>query len=380
VLTRGADQRSLAIDLLRGVAVAMVMAAHLPFSHAGFSTLGGGSSSDVFPPARIADLMAHGHYGVQLFLVISGYCIHTRWARKAELDTRIDFFAFWRRRLTRLYPPYLLALLTSAAFTLLAARFFPGSVAEIAPKQLAIDLVVLLLLAQNLTDASARIGNPPFWSLALEEQLYLLYFPLLSVRRKRGWAPALGLSLFVTLAWIALGRVVPDSWSFGWYRAGPAYWFAWVLGALAAEAHLGVVRLPSWTRAWWLFPIVCALGGVIGKPFEALFVTVSFFFLIRATTEAEQTRGEWMGRWLGPMVKLGKISYGVYLVHNLAFVVSKRLLIALPLPSFVVLVLRLAAGLVAGYVLFLTVEQPFLRLAGRVRIPMLRDGPPAPTA
>ena len=43
----------------------------------------------------------------------------------------------------------------------------------------ATDLGSLAFQLQNITGAGRRIGNSPLWTLALEEQLYLLYFPLL---------------------------------------------------------------------------------------------------------------------------------------------------------------------------------------------------------
>jgi peptidoglycan/LPS O-acetylase OafA/YrhL len=364
-------ERSLAIDLLRGIAVTMVMAAHLPFS---FSNLTSGGVDRVYPSAGISSVLAHGHYGVQLFLVISGYCIHTRWARRGDPNARIDFVAFWRRRLTRLYPPYVFVLLGSVAFTVSAARLFPGSVPPLSAKQLAIDVVVLLLLLQNLTNASARVGNPPFWSLALEEQLYLLYFPLLAMRRKGGWWLAASIALGITLGWLALGTLVPSSWQHGWFCAGPAYWFAWTLGAIAAEAHLGLVRLPRVCRSAMTFAVVALVGSFAAEPVRHLIVTVSFFFLLMFTIGLE-TRGSLRrARWLSPFIQLGSISYGVYLVHNIIFIVAKRLLVNFDLPPFAILVLRAMAGLGAGYLVYLFVERPFLRLSQRISVPIRRAG------
>lgn len=360
-------ERSLAIDLLRGLAVSMVMLAHLPFSRSGLTTE---SISSVYPRASISDLLAHGHYGVQLFLVISGYCIHTRWARQRDRGAKVDFVAFWKRRLTRLYPPYVFVLFLSVAITVVASRLFPGSGAHVSPEQLTIDLIVLLLLMQNLTDASARVGNPPFWSLALEEQLYFLYFPLLAMRRARGWRFASGVALAVTIGWLAIGKVVPASWQLGWYRAGPAYWFAWTLGAIAAESHLGLLRLPRFCRSAISFVLVAAFGALCPRPFRDLFVTVSFFFLLMAVIEVETVGLLHRVRWLAPLVRLGGISYGVYLVHNIAFVVAKRFLMNRGLPLAGVLILRLIAGVAAGYVIYLAIERPFLRRSQRVPVPV----------
>jgi peptidoglycan/LPS O-acetylase OafA/YrhL len=369
VATAPTPARSVAIDLLRGVAVFMVMLAHVPFSRAGF---GSGAGQDVFPPAAISSVLAHGHYGVQLFLVISGYCIHTRWARTADLGARVDFMAFWRRRLTRLYPPYLLMIIVSVGITLAAARFFPGSVPPISPRQLIVDLIVLLLLLQNLTGASARIGNPPFWSLALEEQLYLLYFPLLAVRRAWGWSAACALAAAVTVTWTIAGGFVPASIRTAWYLTGPAYWIAWTLGAVAAEAHLGVLKLPRWCSSFLLFVVVAGAAAFLSGPLQALLVTLSFFFLVQATIELER-KTKLEAAWSVPLVRLGRFSYSVYLVHDVVFVVAKRVLVVLGSPPLVTLVLRGAAGVAAGYVLFRLVEEPVLRVAQRIPVPLIHD-------
>jgi peptidoglycan/LPS O-acetylase OafA/YrhL len=111
-------------------------------------------------------------------------------------------------------------------------------------------------------------------------------------------------------------------------------------------------------------------------PFQALFVTLSFFFFIQATVELEKS-GKLRAALLAPMVRLGKISYSVYLVHEVAFVVSKRLLVAVGSPAPLTLVLRGAAGIAAGYVLFRLVEEPVLRFAQGIPVPLIRAGAPS---
>src|SRR4051794_21457001 len=72
-----------------------------------------------------------GYIGVFLFFVISGFCIHLQWARgRANNEPpRIAFGSFWRRRIRRLYPPYLIAIvlflgLSAASIGLNVTHFF----------------------------------------------------------------------------------------------------------------------------------------------------------------------------------------------------------------------------------------------------------------
>jgi len=344
----------------------MVMMAHLAFS---FPAPNG--DPQIYPGPMIGRVMLEGQWGVQLFLVISGYCIHVRWAKRADLDTRVAFLPFWKRRLARLYPPYAVMVLFAAAATYASSR---GAGATVAMGSLLTDVVVLLLLLQTFTDASGRLGNPPFWSLALEEQLYLLYFPMLELRRRWGWRAALGVSATVTIAWMAVleAHWVPPSWDDAWRRTAPAFWFAWVLGALAAESHLGHVKTPTWTQQWWLFLPIFPACLVLDFPLSGVLASVSFFFLVHGVVTLEK-RGP-LGAWARPLVRLGEISYGIYLAHNAAFAIAKRVLMPLGVPNSLIFAGRFLAGLCAGYLVYLFLERPAMARAQRILVPVL----PAP--
>src|ERR1041384_8041903 len=65
-------------------------------------------------PVRVVQFAStFGYIGVFLFFVISGFCIHLQWARSkaAGIEPEIHFTSFWKRRIRRLYPPYIIALL-----------------------------------------------------------------------------------------------------------------------------------------------------------------------------------------------------------------------------------------------------------------------------
>ena len=66
-----------------------------------------------------------------VFFVISGFCIHLQWARARahHQEGQIQFGAFWKRRIRRLYPPYLIALvlfLAISAASVVDASFLPS--------------------------------------------------------------------------------------------------------------------------------------------------------------------------------------------------------------------------------------------------------------
>src|SRR5437762_5261834 len=119
-----------------------------------------------------------GYVGVFLFFVISGFCIHLSRARaQAEDKPPIGFTTFWKRRLRRLYPPYLIALMLYLVIAGFTTKF------EVTGSYLW-DVVLHILMLHNLDSHTVYSINGVFWTLAIEEQLYLAYFVLLFLRKR----------------------------------------------------------------------------------------------------------------------------------------------------------------------------------------------------
>ena len=196
-------------------------------------------------PVRLLQLgTSFGYIGVFLFFVISGFCIHLQWARARanEQEPQIQFGAFWKRRIRRLYPPYLITL---------ALFFSATSVGLNVTHFLVYDVVMHLLMLHNLDPKTCYSINGVFWTLAIEEQLYLAYFLLLFLRRRWGWSLALTVCLLARLGWMVFSHLV-------WLRTGigvpvpeaaASHWFTWALGAISVEAWLGLIKLPKWCRS-----------------------------------------------------------------------------------------------------------------------------------
>ncbi|WP_131101103.1 acyltransferase family protein [Streptomonospora litoralis] len=132
------------------------------------------------------DLLPGGYIGVDVFFVISGFLITSLLLREAREHGRVSLSRFYARRIRRILPAasVVLAVTGVAAFWLLPAP----RLAEIAKELAASAFYVenLLLADQSVDYLSAETAASPvqhFWSLAVEEQFYLLW-PLLFA----GWA------------------------------------------------------------------------------------------------------------------------------------------------------------------------------------------------
>ena len=175
-------RRSDALDGLRTVAVAFVVLYH--FHVPGF----GG-----------------GFIGVNVFFVLSGYLITSILLREHAATGRIRLGAFWMRRLLRLYPALLVMVLVGLTLWVLLGN---DGGANLAPQSAAL---LALSYTGNVARSLAHLSQgvfAPTWSLATEEQFYLLWPPilflLLSRRGRRG----------VVLA--VLGGLVVASSAAGW--------------------------------------------------------------------------------------------------------------------------------------------------------------------
>src|SRR6267378_8534862 len=101
--------RLASIDALRGMAALGVVLYHA------VGVAGDSVPQNLlrWPVVFIHSLTSFGYVGVFLFFVISGFCIHLQWAKAyaAGRPHEIRFGLFWKRRIRRLYPAYLIALL-----------------------------------------------------------------------------------------------------------------------------------------------------------------------------------------------------------------------------------------------------------------------------
>ena len=263
--------------------------------------------------------VAGGFVGVDVFFVISGFLITSLLLREAATNGRISVPRFYARRAVRLLPAAVLVLIA----TLIAARLFLpvvrlGGFARDALA--ATGYVANLRFAITSTDyLSADLSPSPlqhFWSLAVEEQFYLVW-PLLMVvfTGRRRLAAVLGVLVAASFAL----SVTETARSAPWAYFGP-HTRAWELGAgaLLALGATRVDRLPGWLRAamGW-----CGLAAVLlaavryndatAFPGWRAAVPVAGSVLLIASG------GAGAGRLLAvrPTQVVGRLSYGWYLWH-----------------------------------------------------------------
>ncbi len=381
------DNRLKSIDALRGIAAMGVVLYHA-LSQTGTLVP---HNFMRWPVQGLQFVSSFGYIGVFLFFVISGFCIHLQWAKSQANQSQanqpppaIRFGAFWRRRFRRLYPPYLIAF---ALFMLMAALSTGIDVTHF----FVYDVVMHLLMLHNLDPNTCYSINGVFWTLAIEEQLYLAYFLLLFLRKRLGWGPTLlicaasrvGWFMLSHAIWVATGIGVPVP------EAAASHWFTWALGAIAVEAAFGLVRLPDWCRNLWLGFVAIVVASATSMllpsiqkdtlPHDLSWMLMhplwgfGFFVVVNRAVQAEQA---WLARLKQPRVLsrlavrlvaalafVGVFSYSLYLTHELVIMESWWFVRPELPPILNTLLLVVPATILFAWVFYRFCEKPYMRKA-----------------
>ena len=325
-----------------------------------------------------------GYVGVDVFFVISGYLITGLLLRELEKTGTVSLARFYSRRAKRLLPLTVVVLAFVVALSWLL--FDPVRMEEVSFGVVASGLYFMnwLLAARAADYFAAGLEASPvqhFWTLAVEEQFYLVW-PVL-ILAAAWWSRRTGLRLRPVLA-AAFGAVALSSLAYGVYstqaQAGAAYFSTltrgWELalgGSLALVPASRFVRLP---RAAAGVVAAAGLGAIAFAtlrfdddtlfPGHAALVPTLGTAAIIAAGLAKTTAGPSRLLALGPVRHVGRISYSWYLWHwpPLVFVAAVWGDLS-PLEGVGVL----AASYVPAVLTHRLVERPFLHSRRLSRFP-----------
>ncbi len=310
-----------------------------------------------------------GQAGVDMFFVLSGFLITSLLLVERDRNHRINLPAFYMRRVLRLYPALLVAIAGAVALAALRVPIFHtpargvGNTLGVAPYSLFYTMNIARAMGWNTGGLLAHT-----WSLAIEEQFYLIW-PIVTIivlgRRS-------GLQWLLAIA--TIGAVASASLRAGLFAAGAEKAFVYnatfthVDGILAGcalgigwAAYRGVLR----RFAHPILPIVVfAVGFVITVRGEHMYTYGYAAFalltvvLINDMLARPESRAARMLAHRVP-VAIGRRSYGLYLYHFPIFVfigMTGGLLDA---------AIGFAAAFAAAWFSFAYIERPFLRMKTR---------------
>jgi peptidoglycan/LPS O-acetylase OafA/YrhL len=261
-----------------------------------------------------------GFVGVDVFFVISGYLITLLLSDNGASD-RLSIFAFYERRIRRIFP----ALFTVILCTIPAAFFlFPPSVFRMFSE----SVVATTLFGSNFlfwhqtgyfAPTATALPLLHTWSLAVEEQFYIVY-PLLLAALRRFWrsrvrAVLISLALLSFVASAVAAYIRPDA---AFYLPQFRAWEL-LMGCIAAlnVPYEFKRHTANWMTGAGLTLILCTVFMISDQsPFPglgALAPTVGALLIILAGEKSDLLAGPLLRA--RPIVFIGKISYSAYLWH-----------------------------------------------------------------
>lgn len=360
----GNSNRLEQLDSLRGIAALTVVIFHAMnvFIPTWGAIHDGPWYTLIQSPLRI---LWSGHQAVMMFFLLSGFVLALPFLNHKH----VSYPDFIKKRICRIYIPYLIALMVAVVMRTL---FYQSHTAGLWDQQITWELLRghLLLVDtfnQNLLD-------PVVWSLVHEMRISLI-FPLLMLCVKRyHWKQCLLVGLLLSCSGISLHYAYEhqiDKWTN--YFDTMQYIFIFMAGALlaanrdklsvlyqragrTAKAALFVTGFLLYTYSnlldgksvfQFMLDWVCTAGGAI--------------LLVMVLNEP------WLKNLLTkrPLTYLGKISYSLYLYHLIVFLTLVSVLGGL-MPGRSIALMSIAAAFCVAHFAYERVEVPSMRLGKRL--------------
>lgn len=348
------DSHFLVIDGLRGFAAGWVLIFHT------FMIFFRERSISLGP---LDTVLNAGPLGVALFLVLSGFCISWPYAKRNT--GKIDLGSYAKRRALRILPPYYIVCVALYLVYLIPAVRAKSVIGAPEPA----DLITHLLGIHNLFPQHIHTLTASLWTIGLEIQLYVL-FPFLWLLKDKAKLAVIGTTILsaAILAGILFTSTAPTE---------PLVTNVFVMWPLFAAGMFTATYLALGnkleTKWGWGALLSLAIAIAVYRFAQDSFVlkrVADAFAGIAACIVIATTPGNpalKLFTW-PPLVKVGIVSFSVYMIHGPIVTVAGRVLGA-KLHGTAMLgaaaIGTIAVAIVAGSIAYRVIEKPFHELARR---------------
>jgi peptidoglycan/LPS O-acetylase OafA/YrhL len=308
-----------------------------------------------------------GGFGVDLFFTLSAYLITELLMREKERFGRLDVRAFYARRILRIWPLYFGFL--AACFA--ASRLFP--VLQIGWKFFACFAVFLGNFALALIGLTPGLTMVPLWSVCVEEQFYITW-PLIARHLSRRGVAISGASIWV-LSICCRWLVIREGLSVHLIEIGTLCRLDPIACGMLLSSFLGGSTEPKLKISrrklvligadLWAFAGLCLYHSSTPTPLDFIVGFPAVAIGCGAFTLAAIGAGSWM--FNRRLIYLGRISYGLYVYHGAAILMTLALFAPVPgwLKWLICPLLSLGLTIAVSAISYRWFETPFLRLKTR---------------
>lgn len=352
-MTSTRSKRIYSLDVLRGLAVLLVLFRHLPSENA--------SGALLF-------VQAIGWTGVDLFFVLSGFLISGLLFNEFDRTGTLDLKRFWLRRGMKIWPSYFLTYGAAMMLTIIAT----GNLGLLKSK------ASNYIFIQNYMPNGARWNHS--WSIAIEEHFYLTLPVLLLVFASARFKGLLRVGLVVCVAILCLRLILffagDSAWPNFYY---PSHMRVDSLCFGVMLSYLYQYKRASFLQAAMFWPLFLGLSPLLVVAYlfplehSAVSYTVGFtlFYLIYGGLVVAARGYPDVGK-SGPLrllALMGVYSYTVYLAHSVVYELpgtnGLRLIVISQFGAFGDRVLFFILSIFLGVLISHLIERPFLRLRAR---------------
>jgi len=360
------------IDGLRALAVIGVIWAHVWMFF--------GAIPLKLGPVDIFRMLSFGGVGVDLFFVISGFCMYLMYQKSASHFNASGYGHFLWKRWKRIAPAFYFIVVVECLLYLLTYGHFP------------IDSFFAHLFFAN-TFITDNVLSPPFWSLSTEWQFYIL-LPFIFIHdadgtRRLGRIVLMLIGCFLFRLFLFYFHA--SEMHSGLTIASDKIWYRFIefgWGMIAAKMYVENKPLPAIFRGFWGFILAVAIAG-LGRLIMVTEVYNHFYafaFVLKAMGEPVLTFGftamllnviESRNIFskllsLNSMQFLGRISYSMYLWHwiicwNICNIFISKGLVSGPY-LIIALFISLALVVPVSWISYKLFEAPYFKTGKKVRI------------
>jgi peptidoglycan/LPS O-acetylase OafA/YrhL len=289
-----------ALDGFRGLCALLVALYHLPiYSH----LLG---PRFFLPNAQML---------MDFFFVLSGFLISCAYGDKLKTWNDVGHFA--QARFARLWPLHAAMLLVFVSIEMAKAVFAPhlGVQPPFSGAKPVEAIFTNLLLLHSLHLHPMLTWNAPSWTVSVEFYTYLLFAALTVLWPKRAILNAAVMALIGALGVSLVAHKLDATYDYGLFRCffgffcGVLTWRLWTASPLVLTGRRALATGLEVFATAGVFAYIALLGGApFGYAGPLIF---SAFIWLYASEQGAVTRG----MAFAPLVRLGEMSYSIYLVH-----------------------------------------------------------------